>query len=78
MWSVAPESTTHMEEEEIRHVLILPDSTSVVIEVGANLSDFDNDQTEIFDFYYATSYTFDVHVLNYGNNDTQLLLRVFY
>ena len=40
MWSMAPESMTHMEEEEIRHVLILPDLTSVVIEVDADLSDF--------------------------------------
>ena len=29
-----------MREEEIRHVLVMPDSTSVVIEVNANLSDF--------------------------------------
>ena len=39
MWSVALESMTHMEEEKIRHVLVLPDSTSVVIEVGVDLSD---------------------------------------
>ena len=38
MWSVL-ESMTHMKEEEIRHVFVLPDSTSVVIEVGADLSD---------------------------------------
>ena len=30
----------------------------------------DNEQTEIFDFYYATSYNSDVYVLDYGNNDT--------
>ena len=40
MWSMAPKSMTHMEEEEIKHVLILLDSTSVVIEVDADLSDF--------------------------------------
>ena len=40
MWSVALESMTHVEEEEIKHVLVLPDSTSVVIEVDADLSDF--------------------------------------
>ena len=39
MWSVAPQSMTHMEEGEIIHVLVLPDSTSVVIEVDADLSD---------------------------------------
>ena len=36
----------------------------------------DDEQTEIFDFYSATSYNSGVHVLDYGNNDTQLLLRV--
>ena len=40
MWSVALESITHVEEEEIKHVLVLPDSTSVVIKVDADLSDF--------------------------------------
>ena len=39
MWSVAPELMTHMEEEEIIHVLVLLDSTSVVIEVDTDLSD---------------------------------------
>ena len=39
MWSVALESMTHVEEEEIRHVLVLPNLTNVVIEVDANLSD---------------------------------------
>ena len=29
----------------------------------------DKEQTEIFDFYYATSYNYDVHVLDYDNND---------
>ena len=36
----------------------------------------DKEQTEIFDFYSATYYNFSVHVLDYGNNDTQLVLRV--
>ena len=40
MWSVAPESMTHVEEEEINHLLVLPDSTSVVIEEDAHFSDF--------------------------------------
>ena len=40
MWSVAPESMTLVEEEEIKHALVLPDSTSVIIEVDADLSDF--------------------------------------
>ena len=38
-WSVALESITHVEEEEIKHVLVLPDSTNVMIEVDADLSD---------------------------------------
>ena len=36
MWLVASDSMTHMEEEEIRHVLVLPNSTSIVIEVDAD------------------------------------------
>ena len=32
-----------------------------------------DEQTEIFDFYFAVSYNSGVHVLDYGNNDTQLL-----
>ena len=40
MWSVALESMTHVEEEEIKHVLVLPDSTSVLIEVDVDLRDF--------------------------------------
>ena len=40
MWSVAPESKYLVEEDEIKHVLVLPASTSVVIEVDAGLSDF--------------------------------------
>ena len=39
MWPMAPESMTHVEEEEIKHVLVLLDSTNVVIEADANLSD---------------------------------------
>ena len=34
---------------------------------------FDKEQTEIFDFYSATSYNFGIHVLEYGNNGAQLL-----
>ena len=40
MWSMTLESTTHVEEKEIKHVLVLLDSTSVVIEVDIDLSDF--------------------------------------
>ena len=36
MWSVAPESMTHVEEEEIKHVLVLPDSTSLLIEADVD------------------------------------------
>ena len=36
MWSVAPWSMTRVEEEEIKHVLVLPDLTSVVREVDAD------------------------------------------
>ena len=36
MWSVAPELMTHVEEEEIKHVLVLPNSTRVQIEVDAD------------------------------------------
>ena len=36
MWSVVLESMTHVEEEEIKHVLVLPDSKSVLIEVDAD------------------------------------------
>ena len=35
MWSVAPKLMTHVEEEEIKHVLVLPNSTSEVIKVDA-------------------------------------------
>ena len=40
MWSVALELMTHAEEDEIKRVLVLLDSTGVVIEVDADLSDF--------------------------------------
>ena len=40
MWSMALESMTQVEEDERKSVLILPDSTSIVIEVDADLSDF--------------------------------------
>ena len=40
MWSVAPELMTHVEEDERKHVLVLPDSTSVEIGVDADLSNF--------------------------------------
>ena len=36
MWSMAPESMTHVEEEEIKHVLVLLYLTSVRIEVDAD------------------------------------------
>ena len=35
MWSMTLESMTRVEEEEIKHVLVLPDLMSVVIEVDA-------------------------------------------
>ena len=40
MWLVAPESMTYIEEDEKKHVLVLLDLTSVVIEIDADLSDF--------------------------------------
>ena len=36
MWSVAPESMIHVEEEEIKHVLVLLDSMSVLIEANVD------------------------------------------
>ena len=36
MWLVTLESMTYVEEEEIKHVLVLPDSTSVLIEVDGD------------------------------------------
>ena len=38
MWSVAVESMTHLEEEEIRHVG-LPDPTSIVLGVETSFND---------------------------------------
>ena len=40
MWSVAPELMTDVEEDERQHVLVLPESASVEIEVDADLSNF--------------------------------------
>ena len=40
MWSMTLELMSYVEEEEIKHVLVLPYSTSEVIEVDADLSDF--------------------------------------
>ena len=40
MWLMASESMTHVEEDEIKHVLALPNWASVEIGVDANLSDF--------------------------------------
>ena len=37
---------------------------------------YDNEHTEIFDFYSTTSYNSGVYVPDYGNNDTLLFLRV--
>ena len=39
MWLVAPELMIHVEEDERKHVLVLPNSASV-IGVDADLSDF--------------------------------------
>ena len=38
MWSVAPESITQLEEEEIRHVSGLPDSETAVVRVEAGFN----------------------------------------
>ena len=40
MWSVAPESLTHVKEDERKHVLVLLDSASVEIGVDVDFSDF--------------------------------------
>ena len=40
MWSVALESMTHVEEDERKDVLVLPNSASVEIGVDVDLSDF--------------------------------------
>ena len=39
MWFVVLESMAHLEEEEIRHVLGLPDSTSIVLGVETPFND---------------------------------------
>ena len=39
MWSMAPQSITYLEEEEIRHVLDLPDPTSIVLGVETSFND---------------------------------------
>ena len=36
MWSMTPESMTNVEEDKRKHVLVLPDPTSVIVEVDAN------------------------------------------
>ena len=36
MWLVALELMTHVDEDEIKHVLVLPDSSSVLIEVNVD------------------------------------------
>ena len=38
-WLVAPKSMSHLEEDEIGHVLMLLDLMSVVIEVDVDFSD---------------------------------------
>ena len=38
MWSVAPDSIAHLEEEDIRHVSGLPNSTSAVVGAEANFN----------------------------------------
>ena len=38
MWSVAPNSMTHLEEEFIRHVSGLPNSASAVVGVEAGFN----------------------------------------
>ena len=40
MWSVAPKSITYVEEDERLHMLVLLDSTSVVMDTNADLSYF--------------------------------------
>ena len=39
MWFVALESMTHLEEEEIKHVLGLPDMASIVLGVETSFND---------------------------------------
>ena len=38
MWSVAPDSIAHLEEDEIRHVSSLPNSTSAVVGAEAEFN----------------------------------------
>ena len=40
MWLVASKSMTHVKEDERKHVLILPDSARVTMDVDADLSYF--------------------------------------
>ena len=40
MWLMTLESMIHVEEDERKHVLVLPNSASVEIAVDADLSDF--------------------------------------
>ena len=56
-------------------MLGLPDLASIVIGVLRHPSMI-HEHIEMFNFYYATSYNPGVHALDYGNNDTQLHLRV--
>ena len=65
---MTPESMTQVEEEERKHVLVLPDSTSVEIEVESH--------TEIFDFYSTASNNSGLHVLDYGNKGNVLASKV--
>ena len=46
MWSVAPESMTQLEEEDIRHVSSLSDSASVVVGVEASFNNLANSFAE--------------------------------
>ena len=60
---------THLKEEKVRHVLGFLDPASIVL--GVEVPSMIHEQTKTFDFYSVTSYALD-----YGNNDTQLHLRV--
>ena len=46
MWSMAPESMTQLEDEDIRHVSGLPDSASVVVGVEAGFNNLAYSSTE--------------------------------
>ena len=54
MWSVDLESMTHLEEEDIRHVLGLPDSISVVVRVEAGFNNL------TYSFFESTIVCFEV------------------